>query len=67
MARVKLIKNYKAYKKGAVLNVSPNEAFGLLDSGVAIATKDLVPDDYKQAGDTNGSTTQLRSHKLSRR
>lgn len=49
--RVKFTKAYKGHLKGTTYECSPNEAFGLIDSGVAIATKDMTPDDYKQAGD----------------
>lgn len=60
--RVKFIRDYRGNKKGSTLEVSPNEAFGLIDAGNAIVTKDLVPDDYKQAGDKNGKPTKLRPH-----
>ena len=60
--RVKYIKDHKGITKGTILDMSPNEAFGLIDSGVAIVTKDMAPDDYKQAGDKNGSTTKLRTN-----
>lgn len=55
--RVKFIKAHKGHLKGTTYEASPNEAFGLIDSGVAIATKDMVESDYKitsdeeQAGD----------------
>lgn len=62
--RVKFLKAYKGHLKGSTYEASPNEAFGLVDSGIAILTKDLVPDDYKQAGDKDGGTTQLRINKF---
>lgn len=61
--RVKIVKAYRSYSKGEVVEVSPNEAHGLIDSGVAILSKDMAPDDYKQAGDKNGSTTKLRPNR----
>lgn len=61
--RIKIIKTTTLHKKGDVVEVSPNVGFGLIDSGVGIITKDIVPDDYKQAGDKNGKSTQLRSDK----
>lgn len=61
--RIKIIKKHRKYSVGSVVEVSKNEAFGLLDSGVGVISKDMTPDDYKQAGDNNGSTTQLRTHK----
>lgn len=65
--RIKFIKDYKGNAKGSVKEVSPNEAFGLIDSGVAQVTKDMTSDDYKQAGDKDGITTKLRSNNRSRR
>lgn len=65
--RVKFLKAYKGHQKGSSYEASPNEAFGLIDSGVAEVTKDMTPDDYKQAGDKNGSTTQLRTNRSTER
>lgn len=65
--RIKIIKNQGSYKAGDVIDVSRNVAFGLIDSGVGALTKDMTPDDYQQAGDKDGSTTQLRTHNISRR
>lgn len=62
--RVKFIKAYKGHQKDTVYDASPNEAFGLIDAGVAILTKDMTPDDYKQAGDKDGSITKLRTHNI---
>ena len=45
MIRVKFIKNYKQYKKDDVQVFSPNEAFGLIDSGCAIVSKDIAEQD----------------------
>lgn len=61
--RVKLLKDHRGDRKGSVKTVSPNEGFGLIDAGIAEVTKDLVPDDYKQAGDNNGSITKLCTNK----
>lgn len=47
MIRIKMVKDYKDHRKGQVLNVSPNEAFGLIDRGVAIMTKDFVAEEYQ--------------------
>jgi len=46
MVRVKIIKPTKSYKVGDIVELDNNEAFGLLDSGMAIITKDLTPHDY---------------------
>ena len=66
MPRVKLLKDCKQGKKDAVVTLSPNEAFGLIDSGVAIVTKDMVESDYKITSDevqADGDTTKLRPNK----
>lgn len=68
MQRVRLVKDWKAYKAGATLVIDNNEAFGLIDSGKAILTKDITSDDIKtksvkQAGATNGKPTLIRTHK----
>lgn len=48
MKRVRILKNYKQYRVGDVVTVSPNEAFGLIDSGVAMISKDMTQTDYRQ-------------------
>ena len=45
--RIKFLKAYKGHLKGSTYEASPNEAFGLIDSGVAIVTKDMIESDYK--------------------
>lgn len=45
--RVKIIKNTFHYKKDEIVEVSNNEAFGLIDSGYGILTKDMTVQDYK--------------------
>lgn len=47
MRRVRITTNYKKYKAGDVIEVSNNEAFGLIDRGVAVIAKDIVVQDYK--------------------
>ena len=44
--KVKLIKDTKKYKKDEILFLSPNEAFGLIDSGCAIVSKEITAVDY---------------------
>lgn len=63
--RVKIVNNYKQYKKGEVVDVSPNVAFGLVDSGNAIISKDMTNDDIKESN--NGGSIRLRTNKRSRR
>lgn len=46
MIRVRVIKANKKYKIGDTITLSPNEAFGLLDSGVAVISKDMTAVDY---------------------
>lgn len=55
--RIKYIKDHKGKKKGDVEDVTPNVAFGLIDSGAAQVTKDMSPDDYKQAGRKHGKSS----------
>lgn len=47
MIRVKIIKPGSKYQVGDILYISRNEAFGLMDSGFAIKTKDMTQMDYK--------------------
>lgn len=67
MIRVKLLTEWKGNSKGVVLVVDNNEAFGLIDSGKAIVSKDMSYHDYKikalDEEQANGRTTKLRSHK----
>lgn len=46
MIRLKITKTGK-YKAGDTVIVSKNEAFGLIDKGEAILTKDMTSQDYK--------------------
>lgn len=48
MIRVKIVQDHKQYTKGQTLQLSPNEAFGLIDSGVAVISKDMTQIDYKR-------------------
>lgn len=47
MIRVKIIKPNPNYQIGTTVELSRNEAFGLLDGGVAVLAKDMVATDYK--------------------
>lgn len=47
MLRVKLVKDWKGNLKGSILVVDRNEAFGLIDSGKAVISKDMAEPDYK--------------------
>ncbi len=47
MIRLKIIKPHKKHKVGDIIVVTNNEAHGLLDSGVAIQTKDMTQVDYR--------------------
>lgn len=42
MLRVRIIKDYKEYKSGTVVEVSPNVAFGLIDAGYGVISKDMI-------------------------
>lgn len=45
--RIKIIKPHRKYKVGDTVEVSPNEAHGLLDSQVGMVSKDMVESDYR--------------------
>lgn len=45
--RIKIIKQHKNYAKGDVVEVTRNVAFGLIDSGYGIISKDMTETDYK--------------------
>lgn len=46
MIRIKILKDYKQYKKDDVVNgLTKNEAFGLIDKGVAMISKDMTEAD----------------------
>jgi len=49
MIRVKILKDYKKYEKGSIELLTPNEAFGLIDKGVAIISKDITSSDTTRA------------------
>lgn len=51
--RVKIVKDYKEYKKGQVVALSPNEAFGLIDAGYGVVSKDMQSSDYHTGTATN--------------
>lgn len=72
--RIRIVKKHHRYKLGDIVEVSKNEAFGLLDSGVGVVSKDMVQEDYKitkpdeeksKQGDINGNTTFVRPHRRS--
>lgn len=47
MIRVKILKDYKKFKKDEVQYLSPNEAFGLIDKGVAMVSKEMTVGDTR--------------------
>lgn len=47
MIRVKIVKPVKNHKVGDVVYLSRNEAFGLIDSGMAVISKDMTQVDYQ--------------------
>lgn len=44
--RIKITKSTYKYKEGEIVEVSPNEGFGLIDSGCGIQTKEMTRVDY---------------------
>lgn len=62
--RVRIISTSGRYKQGETVEVSKNVAFGLIDSGIGVISKDMIPDDYKQAGEKeDGKPIIVRTHK----
>lgn len=64
--RVKFLKAHKGHLKGSTYDASPNEAFGLIDSGVAILTKDIIESDITIKSDeeqADGKPTFVRTNK----
>lgn len=47
MLRVKIVKPHKKYTVGQIVEVTRNEAHGLLDGGFAVMSKDMTVTDYK--------------------
>lgn len=60
MIRVKIVQRNQKYAVGSVQNLTNNEAFGLLDSGLAILSKDLTEQEYKIK---DGKPSNLRTNK----
>lgn len=60
--RVKIIKNHKNYRAGEIVEVTKNVAFGLMDSGIGILSKDISESETK-VGANNGRVTKLRTYK----
>lgn len=55
--RIRIIKDYKDYSKGDVVEVSNNVAFGLIDRGVAKLTKDVTSGEYQTKKVSRGRST----------
>lgn len=47
MKRVKIVKPHKKYAMNQVVEVTNNEAHGLIDGGFAVMSKDMTAVDYK--------------------
>lgn len=45
--KVKILKDYKEYDKGEIVEVTRNVGFGLIDSGIAIAHKMMTSERTK--------------------
>lgn len=43
--RIRITKTTKDYKAGTIVEVTRNVAFGLIDSGVAVVSKDVTTSD----------------------
>lgn len=55
--RVKIIKNHPRYRKGEVVDVSRNVAFGLIDSGYGMLSKDMTESDQRTKRGKRGRTS----------
>jgi hypothetical protein len=63
--RIKFVRSTRFYKQGDIADISRNEAFGLIDSGAAILTKDMTSQDHKitsDEGQADVKPTKLRTH-----
>lgn len=67
MIRVKFIKDYKQYKKNDTDTLSPNEAFGVIDAGYAIVSKDMTESDYQTSDATPDGSLVVTSKKITTR
>lgn len=47
MVRIKVIKDYKSYKAGEIVEVTPNVAHGLIERGVGLLSKDVTSTEIK--------------------
>ena len=67
--RIRITKDQGSYKKGDVIEVSKNVAFGLIDSGVGVISKDMIEKDYKitksDEVQADGKHSKLRSNNKS--
>lgn len=67
MQRVKLLTTNKYGRVNDVVVMDNNEAFGLIDSGAAVLTKDMTAADYKAKAldeeQANGIHPIVRAHK----
>ena len=66
MIRIKLLKDYQSHRSGSILVVDNNEAFGLIDSGKAIVSKDMTATDYKSKTLDEEQANGKKKTKLSR-
>lgn len=64
MIRVKLLKPSKYGVVNSIVVIDNNEAFGLIDSGTAVVTKDMTVVDYKITSNeeqVDGKTNKRRN------
>jgi hypothetical protein len=47
MIRIKIVRDHKDFHKGEVKFVSSNEAFGLIERGIAMVSKDMTSGDME--------------------
>ena len=61
------MKNHKNHKAGDTVDVSKNEAFGIVDAGKGMIAKDMVESDMNTKEVKRGKSAIIRTHKRSRR
>lgn len=65
--KVRIIRNYKQYKKGDVVHVRYTAAQELFSNGIATAQTDFTPDEYQTKEVSDGITERKRPYNRRRR
>lgn len=46
--RIRITTDHKQYRKGDIVEVTPNVGFGLIDSGIGILSKEMTATDIRK-------------------